>query len=371
MGAKDYYKILEVREGAGQDEIKKAYRRLAKQYHPDKNAGDKQAEEKFKDISQAYQVLNDSQKRQQYDQMRKFGFGGQGSDFRNFDFAGFRRTGGRPGPEEFSFEGFDLFGGLGDIFAQFFDFGDRFCQQRSGPRRGENSHVTLSIPFELSVSGGKTTFAVEKEKTCPSCDGGGAKPGSRVQTCPECGGRGIVTIGQGGFGVSRPCPRCYGKGQIIDNPCDRCRGTGIARGRRTYTIKIPAGIEDGGQIQLRGEGQPGIAGGPAGDMIVTVRVHPHRFFKRRGSDITCKVPLTLSQAVLGSKLRVKTVDGKTVQIRIPPGTQDGKTFRLSGLGLSLNGGKGDQHVTVRVQIPANPTNKEKELIERYAQMKET
>jgi len=364
MGVKEYYKILEVDEGATGDEIKKAYRRLAKQYHPDKNAGNKQAEEKFKDILEAYQVLSDSKKRQQYDQMRKFGYGGQGFDFRNFDFGGFKGAGRRPGRGGISFEGFDLFGGLGDVFAQFFDLGERTRQRQYGPRRGEDLLVEVSVPFGLGISGGKTTFAVEKEKTCPFCNGGGAKPGSRAQVCPECGGRGMIVVGQGGFGVSRPCPRCYGKGQIIENPFDRCRGSGIARGRQTYSVKIPAGIEDGDQIRLKGQGQPGLAGGPPGDMIVKVRIKPHRFFKRQGEDITCQVALNLTQAVLGSTLRVKTVSGKKVQLKIPPGTQDGTTFRLAGMGVERNGRRGDQYVVVRVSIPENPSEEEKEFMAR-------
>lgn len=368
MAAKDYYKILGVAEKSGQEEIKKAYRRLAKQHHPDANPGDKQAEEKFKDISEAYEVLSNPQKRQQYDQMRKFGFGGQGFDFRNFDFGGFRGRSSRPQQGGFSFEGFELFGGLGDIFAQFFDLGERTRQKGYGPRRGENLFVEASIPFELGISGGKTSFTVEKEKTCPSCNGGGAKPGSRVQTCPECGGRGMVIIGQGGFGVSRPCPRCYGKGQIIENPCDRCHGSGIAKGKRRYSIKIPAGIEDGRQIRLKAEGQPGMAGGPKGDMMVTVRIQPHRFFTRQGNDILCTVQVDLAQAVLGSTLRVKTANGKKVQLRVPPGTRDGTTFRLTGMGIAQKGQKGNQYVTTRVKIPDNPSEEEKELIERLAKM---
>ena len=367
MAAKDYYKILEVREEASQEEIKKAYRRLAKKYHPDANAGNKQSEEKFKDVSEAYEVLGDSEKRQKYDQMRKFGMGGQGFDFRNFDFGSFRGGSGRPRRGGFSFEGFDLFGGLGDIFAQFFDQGERIRQERYGPRKGDDLYVEVSIPFEVAITGGKSAFAVEKEKPCPVCKGGGAKPGSKVKTCPECRGTGNVTFMQGGFGLSRPCPRCYGRGQIIENPCERCRGSGQVRGKRTYSVSIPAGIENGQSIRLKGEGQSGFAGGPSGDMIVAVQIQPHRFFKRKGNDIACEVTLNLAQAVLGSTLKVKTVDGKMVRLKIPPGTQDGSTFRLAGLGFGENGHRGDQYVTVHVKIPQNLTEEEKELMERFAQ----
>lgn len=371
MSGKNYYEILGVGEGASQDEIKKAYRKLAKQYHPDINPGDKQAEEKFKDISEAHEILSDPKKRQQYDQMRKYGFGSQGFRPGNVHFDGFdfntilRNQGNRSGQGGFSFEGFDHFGGLGDIFAQFFDLGERTRQERYGPRKGDNLIVTLSIPFELAVSGGQTSFTVEKEKTCPSCNGGGAKPGSRVQTCPDCQGRGTVVIGQGGFGVTRPCSQCYGKGQIIENPCDRCHGSGQVKGKRCYKVKIPAGIDEGGQIRLKGEGQQGIAGGSAGDMLVTIHIQPHRFFEKRGNNIACEVPLSLSQAVLGSTLRIKTVNGKKVQLKIPPKTRDGSQFRLKGMGIGKNGHRGDQYVTVQVKIPKNLNQEERELFQEY------
>ncbi len=370
MSSKNYYETLGVGEGANQDEIKKAYRKLAKRYHPDVNPGNKQAEAKFKEISEAHEILNDPKKRQQYDQMRKYGFGGRGSDSGNihydgFDFDTFRKGGRRPAQGGFSFEGFDHFGGLGDIFAQFFDLGERTRQEQYGPRRGENLIVSVSIPFDLSILGGVTSFNIEKDKTCPSCNGGGAKPGSKVHVCPDCRGRGTVVIGQGGFGVSRPCSRCYGKGQIIENPCNECRGIGWIRGKRSYKVKIPAGIEEGSQIRLKGEGQLGIAGGPSGDMLVTIHVQPHRFFTKRGNDIYCEVPLSLSQAVSGSTLRIKTINGKKVQLKIPSGTKDESMFRLKGMGIGKKGRKGDQYVTVRVQIPKNLNKEEQELFERY------
>ena len=320
MGAKDYYQILGVPEGASADEIKKAYRRLAKQYHPDTNAGDKQAEERFKNISEAHEVLSNPRKRQQYDQMRKFGAGGPGYDFRNFDFGGFGRPGGnRTGG--FSFDTSDLFSGFGELFSQFFDMGGR-TRRRQGPQKGEDILVDLSIPFELAIQGGKTEFKIEKEKVCSVCSGGGAKPGSQVQTCPDCQGMGRVTIGQGGFGVSRPCPRCYGRGQVIQNPCDKCRGTGQVRGPRTYSIKVAKGTE-GGKIRLKGEGQPGTGRGPAGDMIVRLQVQQHRFFRRNGLDISCEIPLDQPKAHKGVVVRVKTIDNKKIKLRLPPGTTDG------------------------------------------------
>ena len=368
MGAKDYYQILGVGDNASQEEIKRTYRNLAKQYHPDANPGNKQAEERFKEISEAYDMLGDPKKRQKYDQMRRFGMGGQGFDFGNFDFRGFQGRGQRGGTRGFTFEGSDFFGSFGDIFSQIFDFGERTRQKQYGPRRGEDVHIDVTIPLELAVQGGKTQFGIEKEKTCSSCQGGGAKPGSQVQTCGECHGKGMITIGQGGFGVSRPCPRCYGRGQIIKNPCDRCHGTGKVRGKRNYSVKIPMGIEDGRQIRLRGQGNTGIAGGKPGDIIVHIRIQPHRFFRRRGNDIVCDIPLTLKQAVHGTKIRIKTVKGQKVELRIPQGTSDGTSFKMKGLGISQNGCKGDQYVTVHVQVPDHPSREEEALLDQLRKM---
>jgi len=366
MGAKDYYNILGVQEKANQSEIKKKYRELAKQYHPDANAGNKQAEEKFKEISEAYDMLGDPQKRQQYDQMRKFG-GGRGFGFNPRGFRGFQ---GSPGNINFngrSFENLSGLGGLGDIFSQFFDLGERTRQKRYGPRRGESIHVEITIPFELSISGGKSSFSIKKEKVCSVCKGGGAKPGSEIKTCSQCQGRGTVIIGQGGFGVSRPCPKCYGRGQIIKNSCDSCHGSGQVQANRTYSVRIPVGIQNGSQIRLKEQGQPGLAGGKQGDMIVTVKVKPHRFFKRKKNNIYCEVPLNLTQAVLGSKLKVKTIYGKKVQLTIPAGTQDGSAFRLKGMGIENCKTKGDQFVIVRVKIPEKLTEEEKELMKQFSE----
>jgi len=367
MSIKDYYNILGVKEEASPDEIKKAYRQAAKKWHPDANPGNKQAEEKFKGISEAYDILKDPQKRSRYDQMRKFGAGGgPGFDYNSFDFGRYSAPGGQgqPRPGGSVFDGFDVFGNLGDLFAQFFDRGERIRQERYGPQRGQDIAVEVTIPFELASSGGKSSFEVDQEKVCPSCRGGGAKPGSQVQTCQECGGRGTITFSQGGFGVSRPCPKCLGRGQIISNPCDRCGGKGQVHGKRTYTVKLKAGIEDGTQIRLKGQGEPGMAGGPVGDMVVTVRVESHAFFRREGNNVSCSVTLTLEQAASGVAVKVKTPDGKRVRLKIPPQTRTGTRFRLPGMGLGLNGKRGDQYVTVNILIPAHPTPKEKEWIDR-------
>jgi len=366
MRQKDYYNILGVQEGADENDIKKAFRRLAKQYHPDRNPGNKAAEEKFKAVSEAYEVLSDAQKRKQYDQMRKFGASGRGFDFGSYDFEGFGSAMEAQGGRGFSFEGFDLFSGLGDVFSQFFDMGGRRCQENRVPRKGADLSVEITIPFETSIQGGKYDFTIEKEKSCPTCVGGGAKPGSKVETCPECRGIGRVTIDHGGFGVSRPCPRCYGKGQIIQNPCNSCKGSGRVVGKSRYTVTIPAGLNDRDKIRLKEQGLPGMTNQPFGDMIVTVHVEPHMFFHRNGNDISCTVQLSLGQAVKGSIVRVKTVNGRKVQLTVPTRTKSGTTFRLAGMGVDQNGSTGDQYVTIQVQIPKNPTDEEKELMSKLS-----
>lgn len=371
MQAKDYYKILGVEENANTDDIKSAYRNLAKKYHPDANPGDKDAEAKFKDVSEAYSVLSNDEKRKKYDQMRKYGGGqgtnfGQGFDFSDFGFGGFQQSGRRSRPGGFKFESSGGFGGLGDLFSQIFDFGtsgEQFRSQRQ-TKQSNDLEVELSIPFKLAVQGGSTSFTVNKEKTCPVCQGGGAKPGSTVTTCPQCHGRGYVTISQGLFGVNRPCPRCYGKGQIIKNPCDRCGGSGKVRGKRTYSVNIPAGTQEGDKIRLKGEGKPGDRNMPAGDMYVRIKIKSSPFFQRKGKDIYCEVPITLDQAVKGISLKVKTISGNKVKLKIPKMTKNGTKFRLKGMGVKRNGYAGDQYVNVRVKFPDNPTEQEKEYIDK-------
>ncbi len=368
MQVKDYYKILGVDENASADDIKRKYRNLAKKYHPDANSGDKSAEAKFKDVSEAYSVLSNAEKRKKYDQMRKFGGGpgtgfGQGLDFNDFGFGGFQRSGRRAHSSGFNF---DTFGGFGDLFSQIFDFGYG-KQQKRGQYQSQgnnNLEVELIVPIELAVQGGKSSFTVNKEKTCPVCEGGGAKPGSTVITCPQCKGRGYVTISQGLFGVNRPCPRCYGKGQIIKNPCNRCGGTGKIQGKRTYTVNIPANTQEGDTIRLKGEGRPGDQNVSAGDMYVKIKVKSSPFFQRKGKDIYCEVPITLNQAVNGISLKVKTISGNKVKLQIPKMTKDSTKFRLKGMGIKKNGYAGDQYVNIRVTFPQNPTEQEKKYMEK-------
>ena len=371
---KDFYEILGVGESADSDEIKKAYRRLAKKYHPDANPGNKAAEDRFKEVSEAYDVLSDTQKRAQYDQMRKLGggmFSGggfQGQDFRDI-FGGAGRGagyggGGGSGGGGFSYEDLGGLGGLGDLFSRL--FGGGVSTGSYGPQSSEDIGLELEIPFEQAVSGGKTTITVPKEENCSVCHGTGARPGSKRTTCPECRGRGSVSFSQGGFAVSRPCPRCLGRGVLTGDPCDACAGRGTARRSKKYVVTIPPGVSTGEKIRLRGQGEPGVSGGPPGDIVIQFRVGPHSFFERRGANIYCTVQLNIAQAVLGTKVRVRTVDGHRVELKIPAGVQSGATFRLKGMGLKKNGLQGDQFVTVEIVTPKDVTEKQRKLMEEFA-----
>ena len=367
MPDKDLYKILGVSEAATPDEIKKAYRKLAKKYHPDANPGDTGAEERFKDISTAYEVLGDPQKRGQYDQLRKYGTGGfQG--FRSGPQAGGWDSGRGTG-QGFSFEDLGGFGGLGDIFKDLFDLGG--TRSRSGPSpgpapgRGEDLRSEIEVPFDTAVSGGKTLINVPLEETCPTCHGSGAEPGSQTSACPECQGQGYLSFAQGGFSVNRPCPRCYGRGQIIGQPCHTCAGRGQVQRIRKIALKIPAGIDDGDHIRLRGQGRPGTGGTPSGDLIITVHVGGHHFFHRKGRHLHCKVPINIAQAVLGSRVRVRTIDGQ-IELTIPPGTQPGTIFRVPGKGLSVNGKRGDQLIRVTVQVPREVNEQQRTAMQDFA-----
>lgn len=375
MAQKDYYQILGVSENAGPDDIKKAYRKLAKKYHPDSNPNDSQAAEKFKEINEAHEVLSDSKKRKQYDDLRHFAHAGYGTGgFRQgFDIndilSQFTRGGGRgagAGAQRFTFEDMGGLGGFGDIFSNIFDRGGRFRQQRYGPQRGQDLYAEVEVPFDVAAKGGSTTVVVSKEEQCDRCKGTGAEPGSKVEKCPQCGGAGMVSVSQGGFAVSRPCPRCYGRGEIVSDPCSKCGGAGQTAGRKRLSIKIPEGTADGSKMRLRGQGQPGTSGGPPGDLIIKVTIAAHRFFRRRGTNIYCDVRINLAQAVLGTKIRVRTLNDKKAVLKIPAGTQPGTTFRLKGLGVDTGAKKGDQMVTIDVEIPKDLKPEDKQLFERLA-----
>ena len=361
MAAKDFYQVLGVPDSAGQDEIKKAYRRLAKQYHPDANPNNASAAERFKEISEAHSVLSDVEKRKQYDQMRRLGaFDGGPARPR----PGGARRGPGPGAESGA-EGFDFgdFGGLGDIFSSIFGRG----RQGQEEPLAESIETVVEVPFRVATLGGKVTVTLQVTEPCPTCAGSGGAPGASWSTCPECKGRGTISFGQGGFAVNRPCPQCRGRGRIPSQPCPTCRGAGEVRTDRQVTITVPPGTESGTRVRMRGQGQAGRAGTPAGDLLVTFQVQPDRFFHREGLDIVCEVPLNLAQATLGTRLRVRTVDGKKVVLRIPAGTQPGRRFRIKGQGVEKSGVKGDQLVQVQVTVPDQLTPEQQEMLKQFAQ----
>jgi molecular chaperone DnaJ len=366
---KDFYKILGVAENASADEIKKSYRKLAKKYHPDANPSDSTAADRFKEISEAYSVLSDAEKRKQYDQMRKYGsFGGFGGPSPRGRGAGARpSSAGGPGTAGgFSFE--DLSGGgIGDIFSSIFDLGKRRGPSRGqGPQRGQTIEYAVEVPFTLAARGGKLSISVPVTEPCPGCAGTGAAPGTMPTTCPECRGSGNVTFGQGGFAVSRPCPACYGRGTIPTDPCPTCNGQGQLRQQKQIQITVPPGVDTGSKLRLSGQGEAGAAGGPRGDLIVTFRVQPHRFFSRDGKDVHCTVPINVAQATLGSRIRVRTVDDKQVVLRVPPGTQSGTRFRIKGQGIEKDGQRGDQFVKVNVAVPEKLDEREESLMREFA-----
>lgn len=373
----NFYQVLGVAENATQDEIKKAYRKLAVKHHPDKNRGNKQAEERFKKISEAYDVLGDAKKRSQYDAMRKgyggafFGAGQQGPR------AGGRGASSRGGAQDFSFEDLGGFSGFGDIFENLFrgragaygggpqaaGFGETDFDEDGG--RGNDVAADLSIPFELAVKGGKQTFTINKTDVCANCNGSGAQPGTNLKTCGECGGRGTVTLSQGGFGVQRVCPRCNGRGRIVEKPCVVCQGSGFAARPKTLTVRIPGGIQDGQTIRISGEGQPGKDGAPRGDLLLRIHVTSHPVFRREDDKIVMDREVDLATAVLGGEIRVPTLDGD-VKLKIPAGTQSGTVFRLKERGIAHRGGtRGDQNVVVKVTTPKNLNPTQREAFERF------
>ena len=360
MAAKDFYQVLGVSDSASQDEIKKAYRRLAKQYHPDANPNNASAAERFKEISEAHSVLSDAEKRKQYDQMRRLG-AFDGGPARGPRPGGPRRG---PGPEAGA-EGFDFgdFGGLGDIFSSIFGRG----RQGQEEPAAESIETVVEVPFRVATLGGKVAVSLQVIEPCPTCAGSGGAPGATWSTCPECKGRGTISFGQGGFAVNRPCPQCRGRGRIPSQPCPTCQGAGEVRTERQVSITVPPGTDTGTRVRMRGQGQAGRSGMPAGDLLVTFQVQPDRFFHREGLDIVCEVPLNLAQAALGTRLRVRTVDGKKVVLRIPAGTQPGRRFRIKGQGVEKNGVKGDQLVQVQVQVPDQLTPEQQEMLKQFAQ----
>ncbi len=363
--AKDFYDILGVPENSSKEEIKKAFRRLAKRYHPDRNQGDKSAESRFKEISGAYEVLGDDEKRKQYDMMRKYGaFSGAGApgNSSGFDFSQFGNGG------NFRFEDGGGFGSFADIFSSIFGdeapFGPRgrSRQARKMSRRGSDLRLNLYIGFKEAISGTSKTIAITRPEKCSACSGTGAEPDSTRNICPQCQGRGTVSISQGAFAVSRPCPRCLGKGILNEKVCGVCGGSGQVREKKKVKVKIPAGIDSGGQIRLRGLGNPGQNGGTDGDLLITVTVEKHQQFDRKGNDIYTKIYISYPVAVLGGKVPVKTLT-KDIMLTIPAGTPSGTQMRLKGMGLAADGVPGDQYVEVHIEVPKELTPRQKELLE--------
>ena len=353
---RDYYEVLGVDRSASEDEIKKAYRKLAKKYHPDLNPGDKDAEAKFKEANEAYEVLSDPEKRQRYDQ-----YGHAGVD-PNFGAGGF--GGGAAG-----FEDFDL----GDIFSSFFGggFGGGGRQRNpNAPVPGEDLRTRLVLSFEEAAFGCQKEISVNRVESCSDCHGTGCAPGTTAEVCPDCHGTGYVQVQRrtmlGVMSSSQPCQRCNGKGKIIHQPCKTCRGAGAVRKAKKITVKIPAGADTGNAFSLRGQGHAGLNGGPAGNLIVVVEVRPHPFFRRDGSDVMMEKDISVVEAALGAELEIPTIDGK-VKYNLPAGTQTNTTFRLRGQGIpNLNGrGRGDQYVTVQVKVPKTLSDVQREALRRF------
>ncbi|HJR62877.1 MAG TPA: molecular chaperone DnaJ [Gemmatimonadaceae bacterium] len=368
---KDYYAVLGVSASASQDEIKKQYRRLAKKYHPDANQNDPKAAERFKDISEAYNVLGDAQKRKQYDDMRRYGaFTGFGGTRTGGPRPGAGAPGGPGGPggTSFRFEDFDIggLGGLGDLFSSMFGGARGAGTRARGPERGQSVETTLEIPFRIAALGGKVPVDLEVNEECATCRGTGAAPGATLRTCPECNGRGIVSFGQGGFAVNRPCPMCLGRGQVPSERCPTCGGAGEVRTRKKVMITVPAGTDSGSKVRLTGQGGKGNNGGPPGDLLITFQVQPDRFYRREGIDLVAPVPINIAQATLGSTIHVRTLDGKKVRLKIPPGTPAGKRFRVKGQGVPKGDQRGDLIVEVTITVPERLTAEQEQMMKEFA-----
>jgi molecular chaperone DnaJ len=361
VAKRDYYEVLGVQKNASVDEIKKAYRRLAIAHHPDKNPGNKDAEEKFKEATEAYQVLADDKKRKAYDQ---FGFAGVE------DFGG---AGG--GAYDFSevFRGFeDIFGDFGGFFDSFFGGGGRRGSRRPDRgQRGADHRYDVEIPFTEAVFGSKIEISFQRNETCTSCNGAGSDKGSTRKLCPSCGGSGQVRRSSGFFSISTPCPTCKGEGEIIEKPCSSCSGSGLIAKPRKLKVSIPAGIENGKRINIPGQGDGGMNGGTAGDMYVYVHIKPHKFFERDGNDIYCVIPISITQATLGSDIFVTTLDDKKIKVKIPPGTQNDKILRIKDEGIPFLHSperRGDLYLKLRVTIPSKLSNQAKNLLKELAEI---
>lgn len=352
---RDYYEVLGVTRTSGDADLKTAYRKLAMQYHPDRNPDDPAAEEKFKEASEAYSVLSDANKRAQYDRFGHSAVNGAGGGFNGY-------------------EQVDLNDIFGDLFSDFFAGsmgGAGGSRRRSRAQRGSDLREDIELTFEEAVFGVKTPMQVRRQEGCKECDGSGVAPGRQPSTCTTCGGKGQLRYQQGFFSVSRTCMECSGSGQIITDPCQKCRGAGRVMKERTIEVKVPAGVEDGTRIRYPEQGEAGMNGGPAGDLYVVLHVQKHPFFEREGQDLHCDVPISFPQAALGAEVKVPTLQGEH-NLKIPDGTQSGDVFRIKGKGVpNLNGGgKGDLLITVRVQTPTRLTKRQRELLDQLHEVTE-
>ena len=353
----DFYKVLGVDKGASEKEITKAYRKLAREYHPDANPDDPRAEERFKEISGAYDVIGDEAKRKEYDDIRRLGpmaggFGGGGTS----GSGGFGGGG-------FNFDGVDLSDLLGGVF------GGRGRSSGGGataPSKGDDLETRLHLSFDDAVAGVTTSVHLTSDAACSTCKGSGARPGTQPTACSRCGGRGVLDDNQGLFSLSQPCQQCGGRGRVVTDPCPTCHGNGMERRPRQVKVRVPAGVKDGQKIRLKGRGGPGRHGGPHGDLFVVIDVAPHELFGRKGNHLTVDIPISFTEAALGAKVVVPTMDGSTVTLKVPPGTPSGKTFRVKGRGVVSTSKTGDLLVTVTVQVPTKLSEAERDAIEALA-----
>lgn len=356
MAKRDYYEVLGVQKGASKDEIKKGYRKLAVQYHPDKNPGNKEAEEKFKEATEAYEVLSDEQKRQIYDQ---------------YGFAGLEGMGGGGGYQHAYSDFQDIFGGGFDfesIFGSF--FGGGRSSARAAHNQGENLRYDMELSFKEAVYGTSTEIQFSHKETCETCHGSGGADGAKRKTCPTCNGAGQIRRSSGFFSMAQTCPTCGGEGSTIDKPCRSCGGTGVEKRKRTIRVTIPAGVDEGRRIAITGQGNAGRNGGPAGDLYIYLHVREHPCFERDGNDLYCAVPISITQASLGAEITVTSLDDKKIKIRIPAGTQSGKLLRVrdEGVPMGNTGRKGDLYIKIIVKIPSRLSSKAKQLLEEVAKI---
>ena len=361
MGKRDYYEVLGVSRNAKEKDLKRAFRRLARQYHPDVNSGNKEAEVRFKEINEAYETLSDPEKRRQYD---RFGHQGVGAGA-----AGGPRPGSAGGGVDFG--GFDVsgsgFGGFGDILSDL--FGRRAESEPAGPGRGQDLHYAIDIDFEDAVRGLSTEITVQRSVTCPSCQGSGAGWGSQLTACPACGGSGRRQVGGGLFRATEACAACRGTGKVTSQPCGECGGVGVVRKAERIAVKIPPGVDSGSKVRLAGMGEAGRQGGPPGDLYIVTRVRPHPIFERKGDNLFCEVPISVGEAALGARIEVPTGDG-TASMRIPPETSSGQVFRLHGKGVPhlKGGGRGDQFLTVKIVLPKQLDARSQDLLREFERL---